>query len=383
MRILWSSNAVWAHSGYGIQAKYLLPRFQQMGHKVAQFAWYGLQGAAIHVGDMPIYPIGNDRWGSDIIGAHVAHFRADVVVSLMDIWVLPPDYRERCGVPWVCWFPVDHEPAPSLVVERAKTADYPVVYARFGERMMANEGLACHYIPHGVDCGVYAPGSKAESRRKIGLPEDGFLCAMVAANKGTPSRKAIAEQIMAFAAFAKERPDLNPHLYLHMDVSTAQNGIDVRALVRSLGISERVRNVDQYLNTVGLPEEYLAHVYNAADVLLAAAMSEGFGIPIIEAQACGCPVITTNATSMPELTFNGIATEPAQPYWTPMGAWIAMPSVANITEALRQVSEWGEAERADRAQFGLEQVRQNYSWDVCVERYWRPFLERVEHDIEG
>ena len=90
-----------------------------------------------------------------------------------------------------------------------------------------------------------------------------------------------------------------------------------------------------------------------------------------------------NATSMPELTFNGIATEPAQPYWTPMGAWIAMPSVANITEALRQVSEWGEAERADRAQFGLEQVRQNYSWDVCVERYWQPFLERVEHDIEG
>ena len=41
--------------------------------------------------------------------------------------------------------------------------------------------------------------------------------------------------------------------------------------------------------------------YNAADALVFASLHEGFGIPILEAMACGCPVITSNKSSMPEV----------------------------------------------------------------------------------
>ena len=37
----------------------------------------------------------------------------------------------------------------------------------------------------------------------------------------------------------------------------------------------------------------------------------GFGVPLIEAQACGCPVVTTDFASMPELVRHGIAVRPA------------------------------------------------------------------------
>lgn len=43
----------------------------------------------------------------------------------------------------------------------------------------------------------------------------------------------------------------------------------------------------------------LVYLYNLADLLVYPSLYEGFGLPILEAQACGCPVLTSNITSMP------------------------------------------------------------------------------------
>ena len=92
------------HTGYGVQARYLLPRFKALGYEVAQFAWYGLQGASIMAGDIRLYPGLGDHFGSEVIGEHVAHFKADLVISLQDIWPLPEDYGERCRpARWAAW----------------------------------------------------------------------------------------------------------------------------------------------------------------------------------------------------------------------------------------------------------------------------------------
>lgn len=48
------------------------------------------------------------------------------------------------------------------------------------------------------------------------------------------------------------------------------------------------------------PDE-LIKIYNAADVLIAPSLYEGFGLTILEAMACGTPVITSNVTSLPEV----------------------------------------------------------------------------------
>jgi len=372
------------HTGYGVQARYLLPRFKALGYEVAQFAWYGLQGASIMAGDIRLYPGLGDHFGSEVIGEHVAHFKADLVISLQDIWPLPEDYGERCRpARWAAWYPVDHSPCPEAVTVRAKKCDYPVVYSRFGLTESLAAGIDnVHYIPHGVDTTVFKPGDKLAARQRLDFPEDAIVVAMVAANKDYPSRKAFPQNLQAFAAFRRKHP--KALLYLHTEIMGGRAGVDMLKLLAACDIpQEAVRFVDQYAyQALGLPDTYMATVYQAADVLLAASMSEGFGIPIIEAQACGCPVITTDATSMPELTINGIATAPAQKWWTPMDSWIALPDPDAIAWALYEIQKWRPEFRADMAAEGVAHIAENYDWDNCINNYWRPFLARVEADID-
>ena len=79
MKILFASNALWAGTGYGVQAGHLLPRLRdQLGHEVAQFAWWGLQGGMMAADGIPIYPRGEDRYGNDVTGTWARHFGADL-----------------------------------------------------------------------------------------------------------------------------------------------------------------------------------------------------------------------------------------------------------------------------------------------------------------
>ncbi len=65
--------------------------------------------------------------------------------------------------------------------------------------------------------------------------------------------------------------------------------------VKSKGLLNRI-----YL-TGHVHDEHLAEIYNGATALVYPSIYEGFGLPIVEAMACGCPVICSNAASMPEV----------------------------------------------------------------------------------
>lgn len=60
--------------------------------------------------------------------------------------------------------------------------------------------------------------------------------------------------------------------------------------------------LDKHIHHFGQPDKLqLLQLYNAADILLAPSIHEGFGITLIEAMACGIPVITSNISAMPEV----------------------------------------------------------------------------------
>jgi len=67
------------------------------------------------------------------------------------------------------------------------------------------------------------------------------------------------------------------------------------ALVEELGLRDRVRQ------TGFVPDEDLPAIYNLASLLVLPSLYEGFGIPILEAMACGCPVVTSRTGCGPEV----------------------------------------------------------------------------------
>jgi glycosyltransferase involved in cell wall biosynthesis len=68
----------------------------------------------------------------------------------------------------------------------------------------------------------------------------------------------------------------------------------LRVLADELGIADGIVWVG------GIPLEDTVHFYRSADVLVYPSFNETFGLPLLEAMACGCPVVTSNISAMPE-----------------------------------------------------------------------------------
>ena len=80
---------------------------------------------------------------------------------------------------------------------------------------------------------------------------------------------------------------------------------EIEALVAKLELSHFVRYLHQ------ITDDELVLLYNAASVFVFPSLYEGFGLPVLEAMACGIPVVASNLTSVPELT--GEAAQLADP----------------------------------------------------------------------
>jgi glycosyltransferase involved in cell wall biosynthesis len=107
-------------------------------------------------------------------------------------------------------------------------------------------------------------------------------------------RKNVARIVEAFAAAASGRaPGERPELIL-----VGGDGPDaaaVHALPARLGVERDVRFVGYQ------PASEVGRLYRGARGVVYASLMEGFGLPILEAMACGAPVITSNRSSMPEV----------------------------------------------------------------------------------
>jgi glycosyltransferase involved in cell wall biosynthesis len=97
-------------------------------------------------------------------------------------------------------------------------------------------------------------------------------------------------------AWALARGQLEGHqLAIVGSGSDSKHLADLHSLAAELGISEEVVFVG------GVPLEETVHFYQAADLLVYPSLNETFGLPILEAMACGCPVVTSNVSAMPEI----------------------------------------------------------------------------------
>jgi glycosyltransferase involved in cell wall biosynthesis len=383
MKILWLSNSPWVATGYGNQTGLFAPRLMQAGHEVACCAFYGLEGGVLNLGGLLVLPKGRHAYGQDIAAEHAREWKADVLISLIDAWVYDPAQLQQHGTKWCPWFPVDAEPLPPPVFRAVSKAYRRIVFSRFGERMVNDAGLDCYYVPHGCDTKTFRPIDRAKARARMTF-DDRFIVGMVAANKGYPPRKAFFENIKAFAQFHKNHPD--SLLYLHTAIGTTPgvSEVNLKEYIESVGLElgKDVRFPSPYQLWNGFPDHAMVDLYNSLDVLLSVSMGEGFGIPILEAQACGTPVIVGDWTAMSELCLSGwkVRKSEATPFWIPLGANQYLPKVEAIADRLEMA--WrvrGDSSYRKRARQGALK----YDADRVVEKYWKPVLAEIEADVRA
>lgn len=385
---MWFSNAPWAGTGYGTQTKQVVERMKRDGHNVAVAANYGLQAMTTEYDGVPIYPMGFESYSNDVAAAHYKHWTmrhpndpAHLFV-LFDAWVLKGPHWDE--LPVSIWTMVDHVPVPVGVSNILKKPNItPIAVTRFGQDEIERQGIACEYIPMAIDTNLYKPTATYEGvpgRQMMELPEDTFVVTMAAANKGLmPVRKAFGENLLAFSIFAEKHPDAR--LYLHTERHGNMGGIQFDPLLRAVGLKPHQYSfVNQYANLIGIPNEAMAALYTATDVLLAASMSEGFGLTVLEAAACGTRAIVNDFSAQPELVSEDSWLTEGQPWWDPSQfAWENTPNIPSIVDALEEAYAKGRT----RSQAQMDHAAK-YDADLVWDQYWRPYMARVASgDIGG
>jgi glycosyltransferase involved in cell wall biosynthesis len=372
-RILWCSNAPWAPSGYGGQTGLFLPRLAELGHDVAAVANFGVNGEIVGWHGILVYPSDN-AWGNESLDTFRQHHKADVVIALCDAHVLRPDeWPDELNV--AVWAPVDHYPVPPPVLAvLSHERITPIAMSRFGEGQMRACELDPVYVPHGVDTTLFRPQPerRAEARAALEIPDDAFLVGMVGANSDKIARKSFPQAFIAFARFANAHPDA--YLYCHTRARHAM-GQNLDQLATICGVPERrLKFPPEEAWHLGISAELLAVFYQAFDVLLMPSMGEGFGIPLIEAQACGVPVITTDHSAMTELGQAGWLVA-CEPWWDEFAkAFFGLPLIESILAGLEAsyLARDNEELRAAAVKFAAQ-----YDADRVAVDYWRPALERL------
>lgn len=170
-------------------------------------------------------------------------------------------------------------------------------------------------------------------------------------------RKNVARLIEAYALLRDQGPrtkDQGLRLVIAGGKGWLYEGIFDK--VEELGLGDEVR----FLGFV--PDEDLPALYNLADLFVFPSLYEGFGLPPLEAMACGVPVVTSNVSSLPEVMGEA-------------GLMVPPEDVEGLAEAMARALEdrtW----REEAVQRGLARAR-TFTWRAAAERLIKLY-KRVE-----
>ena len=181
---------------------------------------------------------------------------------------------------------------------------------------------------------VDQPSSFAELRQRLALPTERFILFA----GGADPRKNHQTLIRAYARVAEL---LNPYSLLMVGESTHRFG-DIRETARTFGLEDRVVCMGL------LPVGELRLLYSQADVFVFPSVYEGFGMPVLEAMACGAPVITAKTTALPEVAGDA-------------AVLINPVEVEELADAIVRVLEEPELRESLRAK-GFERVKR-FTWE--------------------
>ena len=199
-----------------------------------------------------------------------------------------------------------------------------------------------HAIPHGVDHDLFRPDGDPAADDAV-LAELGIRRPYVAFWGTLEPRKDLATLVRAFDLLAVDHPDLQL-------VVAGGSGWGNQAFEQASAAS---RFAERIVRTGYVEDAVIPPLVRRSSAVVYAAFEEGFGLPALEALACGAPVVTTEGSVMEEITG-------AAPWLAPAG------DPAPLADRLLEILDPAAAsEVARRRELGLA-VAARYTWDACA-----------------
>jgi len=351
LRVLMCSEASFLSSGFGTYAKEILSRLHKTDkYVIAEFASYGFVNDPRDASIDWIYYAnavkendprhkdysarGDNQFGRWRFEKVLLDFKPDVVIDVRDYWMTAYQASSplRPYFHWALMPTVDSEPQQEEWIETFLSADAIFTYSDWGANVLKQQSSnKINYIATvspGVDLDIFKILDKKQIRQKYNLPQDAIVIGSVMRNQ---KRKLIPELCLSFRNLIDRieatDPELSKKLYLYLHTSYPDMGWDIPEILKDNRIANRVlfthickncrdvscdtfggpqRICKKCLNKAsifpsvadGLSTEQLTEVYNLFDLYVQYAICEGFGMPQVEAGACGIPIATVDYSAM-------------------------------------------------------------------------------------
>jgi glycosyltransferase involved in cell wall biosynthesis len=209
-------------------------------------------------------------------------------------------------------------------------------------------------------------------RQKLGIAPDAFVLGTCAMNQG---RKMIPDMMRGFFKFAQDKP--NARYLMNMDAQSPA-GWDLLQLCQMFGWDSSKLIFKAQCEQRGVFE--LRERYNVMDAHAVLAHREGFGLPLVEAQACGVVSMAIEYCSGAEVCGGGYGVIVGHQNFTEVSTWGgALDYFADPDDFAKQL-QWlydNPAERLAIAERGMKRAR-TWTWDQSVDNVVT-VLERVQN----
>jgi D-inositol-3-phosphate glycosyltransferase len=320
-----------------------------------------------------LYPafLGGEPYGVECIAAVAKAERPDVVLIVNDPWICER-YLARLGddaPPCVLYMPVDGQHLKRAYVEPLNKAAHVVGYTQFGIGELQAAGLTAPHsiIPHGIDLETFYPVRQRDARALSGLEQDAY--AVLVLDRNAP-RKRLDLAFCAFAQFAHDKP-ANVKLIYHGALDDV--GWDIEDMAGDLGIADRlVLTGRDFTAGNGVAIEQLRVMYSMCDVRLSTSMGEGWGLPTLEAMACGLPNIVPEYAALGEWTDGAAQYIPISHLQRHTGGINTVGGVVSVQDAATALEDlyqhpW---RRSELSAMGLELARNDrFRWETIADQF--------------